>query len=385
MMKKTVLYIYALLGVIGLSACSMQDEPFVAENEGAKVKITYKVSNASVTSRTEDGNSRLNENRVSRLDLFIVNENSIKHCSAQPDEINASSIKEMDISSLKVSDFSIGATVYLIANGFQNDATAEKLDRNELETSPTPSGFNFQEKQTTFVMDAVHVVSESDFNGNDLSITFGLERALSKIRFNFTSESKPSKYKFMHYAVSSTLLNQGESYENALESMNDYADITEKPPLHDDNPNCYIFYSYANDWFNEDLYKIETDPEKETYGKYVANEGIHNSEPIVEERQPYLLVQAEYDNVMGYYKIPVNYRLPNESDQPAFTKDELDEIRDTYYRLMRNHLYDITVRIDGPGGPITDPVTPNYTIKINDWENGHPDGGRYELPPGAFN
>ena len=33
-----------------------------------------------------------------------------------------------------------------------------------------------------------------------------------------------------------------------------------------------------------------------------------------------------------------------------------------------------------------DPVVPAYTITINDWVNGHPDGddGRYELPPDAF-
>lgn len=59
----------------------------------------------------------------------------------------------------------------------------------------------------------------------------------------------------------------------------------------------------------------------------------------------------------NYYRIPVNYRIP---------LDENDKSTETFYKLQRNYLYDISVTIDTVGSP--DPekaveLTTQYTIE----------------------
>lgn len=384
MMKQPIHYIIILWSIISgvLSACSTQED-FLGNDqpESQQIHIAYRVIDNEIQTRAdENGETNLNENKITRLDLFIASGKFLKHFYSTKTVGDATSEQTFtpdEESGTLPATITANTTFYLVANcpDVANISTLEDLKAHPISFDKK---YPFNEKQETFVMDGLYTVTDEDVVTEDITITIDLSRALAKIRYALTGATL-KEYKFINFATQTSVLAAEEKYDNnELQSMQEY--VADSPLQ--DNEKRYVFYSYPNDWFDESLYILETDPEeKETYNKYVANnDGMHNAEPIIEERQPYLLIKADYKGTEGYYKIPVNYRLPTNSDQPGYTLTELEGIRDTYYRLLRNHLYDITVTIDGPGGPITDPVTPKYSIKINDWIHGND----YILDPDAF-
>ena len=382
-MKQPIHYIIILWSIISgvLSACSTQED-FLGNDqpESQQIHIAYRVIDNEIQTRADikDGEPSLNENKITRLDLFIASGSSLKHFYSTKTVVDATSEQTFtpdEETGTLPATVTAGTTFYLVANcpDVANISTLEDLKTHPISFDKEHP---FNAKQETFVMDGLYTVTEAATK--EITITIELSRALAKIRYALTGATL-KEYKFINFATQTSVLAAEEKYDNnELQSMQEY--VADSPLQ--DNEKHYVFYSYPNDWFDESLYILETDPEeKETYNKYVANnDGMHNTEPIIEERQPYLLIKADYKGTEGYYKIPVNYRLPTNSDQPGYTLTELEGIRDTYYRLLRNHLYDITVTIDGPGGPITDPVTPKYSIKINDWIQGND----YILDPDAF-
>ena len=92
------------------------------------------------------------------------------------------------------------------------------------------------------------------------------------------------------------------------------------------------------------------------------------------------LLKAPYGGNTYYYKVPVNFSIADYNDKERFTKEEIETLRSDYYRLNRNHLYDITVTIDREGGSLTEPVTPKFHILVEDWK----EGGSYEISDGEF-
>lgn len=102
-------------------------------------------------------------------------------------------------------------------------------------------------------------------------------------------------------------------------------------------------------------------------------------DPIVADRQTYILLKAPYGDEEYYYKVPVNKTIYDGNDAVTFTDAQLKEIRDLY-RMKRNYIYDVTVTIDREGGPVTDPVTPAFYVLINDWIQG----GDYNIGAGEF-
>ena len=382
-MKPTTLYILILMLATCLAACSINDFPEEENAPGGSgtLRIAYRVAGNSVqTGTTEAGVDALNENTVTRLDFFISNGStflSFPDVTATEGILNLSDEQLTSIRELMTTN----TTFYLVANSAECGGITT-LD--DLKAAKTPTGFDFQTEQNTFVMDASYT-TQGDQSESDVTITLELRRAAAKIRIRFAEASTgtPTHCKLFQQAASTHVLAEAETYDNSATDWTDFREITDDFPLRDnstDGQGGYVFYSYPNDWFNNTLYTQQTD------GNYTCNdEGLHNGEPIVAAKQTYLLLQATYDNKEYYYKIPVNRRLPDFNDNPSFTEDEYEQIHDLY-RLKRNHLYDVTVTISGPGGTMDAPVVPAYTIKINDWVNGHPDGddGRYELPPDAF-
>ena len=389
-MKPTTFYIFILMLATCLAACSINDFPEEENTPGGSgiLRIAYRVAGNSVQTRTteaeaEAGVDALNENTVTRLDLFVSNGSTFlpfPGVTATEGILNLSDEQLTSIRELMTTN----TTFYLVAN------SAECFDittLNDLKATTTPTGFDFQAKQNTFVMDASYT-TQGDQSESDVTITLELRRAAAKIRIRFAEASTgtPTHCKLFQQAASTHVLAEAETYDNRATDWADFREITTDFPLRDnstDGQGGYVFYSYPNDWFDNTLY---TQQPNGTYTmKKDAETGLHNGEPIVAAKQTYLLLQATYDNKEYYYKIPVNRRLPDFSDNPSFTEDEYEQIHDLY-RLKRNHLYDVAVTISGPGGTMDDPVVPAYTIRINDWVNGHPDGddGRYELPPDAF-
>ena len=378
-MKPTTFYIFILMLATCLAACSINDFPEEGNTPGGSgtLRIAYRVAGNSVQTRTtEAGVDALNENTVTRLDLFVSNGStflSFPDVTATEGILNLSDEQLTSIRELMTTN----TTFYLVANSAE---CVGITTLNDLKATTTPTGFDFQAKQNTFVMDASYT-TQGDQSESDVTITLELRRALAKIRFTIKGSATVNAYQFFNHADATHVLAEAETYTNQLTSMEDFVNITQTSPLQ--HEGGYVFYSYPNDWFNNTLYTQQ--PNGSYTMKEDAETGLHNGEPIVAAKQTYLLLRATYESTEYYYKIPVNHRLPSFSDKPTFTEDEYEQIHDLY-RLKRNHLYDVAVTISGPGGTMDDPVVPAYTITINDWVNGHPDGddGRYELPPDAF-
>ena len=390
-MKPTTLYIFILMLATCLAACSINDFPEEENTPGGSgtLRIAYRVAGNSVQTRadTEAGVDALNENTVTRLDFFAFKSNGSLLCHVPFTAEAGGSLYSATYAPLTISEDQLsleavqgntGGSYYLVANcpSVANITTLSDLQAALTSSAGNPALITTDgTAPTAFIMDAKATPATS---GKDITLSFDLRRAAAKIRIRVTGGT-PKTFQFFHYADDAYVISGETPYPDELQSTAETT-ITDNIPLRDGDG--YVFYSYPNDWFNSTLYTQEEN------GNYTCNdEGLHNGEPIVEAKQTYLLLQATYDNDNKeyYYKIPVNRRLPDFSDNPSFTEEEYEQIHDLYH-LKRNHLYDVAVTISGPGGTMDDPVVPAYTITINDWVNGHPDGddGRYELPPDAF-
>ena len=394
-MKPTTLYIFTLMLAACLAACTADDLPGGTTVPGSgTLRIAYRVAGNSVQTKadnTEAGVDALNENTVTRLDFFAFKSDGSLLCpviSFTQGTFYSATYAPLTISedqlSLEAVQGNTGGSYYLVANcpSVADITTLSNLQAALTNDTDNPALItNDGTAPTAFIMDAKATPATS---GKDITLSFDLRRAAAKIRIRFAEASTgtPTHCKLFQQAASTHVLAEAETYDNSAADWADFREITTDFPLRDnstDGQGGYVFYSYPNDWFDSTLYQ-------EADGNYTCNdEGLHNGEPIVAAKQTYLLLQATYDNKEYYYKIPVNRRLPSFSDNPSFTEKKYEQIHDLY-RLKRNHLYDVAVTISGPGGTMDDPVVPAYTIKINDWVNGHPDGddGRYELPPDAF-
>ena len=396
-MKPTTLYILILMLATCLAACSINDFP-EEENTptgSGTLRIAYRVAGNSVQTRaTEAGVDALNENTVTRLDFFAFKSDGSLLCpviSFTQGTLYSANYTLLAISedqlSLEAVQGNTSGSYYLVANcpSVANITTLSDLQAALTNGTGNPALITTDgTAPTAFIMDAKATPATS---GKDITLSFDLRRAAAKIRIRFaeTSEGTPTHCKLFQQAASTHILAEVETYDNSATDWADFREITDNFPLRDnstDGQRAYVFYSDPNDWFNSTLYQ-------EANGTYTMKEdaetGLHNGEPIVATKQTYLLLRATYEGTEYYYKIPVNRRLPDFSDNPSFTEDKYEQIHDLY-RLKRNHLYDVAVTISGPGGTMDDPVVPAYTITINDWVNGHLDGddGRYELPPDAF-
>ena len=396
-MKPTTLYIFTLMLAACLAACTADDLPGGTTVPGSgTLRIAYRVAGNSVQTKadnTEAGVGALNENTVTRLDFFAFKSDGSLLCHVPFTAEAGGSLYSATYAPLTISEDQLsleavqdntGGSYYLVANcpSVANITTLSDLQAALTNGTDNPALITTDgTAPTAFIMDAKATPATS---GKDITLSFDLRRAAAKIRIRVTGGT-PKTFQFFHYADDAYVISSETPYPDELQSTAETT-ITDNIPLRDnstDGQGGYVFYSYPNDWFNNTLYTQQTD------GTYTMEEdaetGLHNGEPIVQAKQTYLLLQATYDNKEYYYKIPVNRRLPSFSDNPTFTEVEYEQIHDLY-RLKRNHLYDVAVTISGPGGTMDDPVVPAYTITINNWVNGHPDGddGRYELPPDAF-
>lgn len=77
------------------------------------------------------------------------------------------------------------------------------------------------------------------------------------------------------------------------------------------------------------------------------------------------MLTATIDGVTTEYKVPVNLQIDKNNDKVSFTADEITDLRNSYYRIRRNHIYDITTKLTGPE---------SMEIEVNAWnEKGNMD------------
>lgn len=368
---------------LAFASCAQDETTEVVASEGS-VRLAFRVVDGVQTRATELGwDGEWNENKIDRLDLFLFSgDNLYKHIEKTGLGVDASSYQELE-SELTYTEVANGNyTYYMVANckslaGFDGTLT-------ELKEKVTPD-LVCNQKQSSFVMDGIGILSlNNDATGKTATLTFDLSRAAAKIRVSVLNADETQSiigncsFRLCNYVESGTsVLAEAETYgagADKRKSMDNDMPIGKVPVYvdeKDNNKNKVVFYSYPNDWFDEDKLSGKTD--EWTITDFVKED------PIVPDRQTYILLLAPYNGTDYYYKVPVNFSTYTNNDKVSFTDGELEEIR-SLFRIDRNSIYDITVTIDREGGPISSPVTPTFYVRINDWNPG----GDYNIGAGEF-
>ena len=349
----------ALLGLANTSC--MSDDMDGTPSCDYDVVLEYKVGGSATETRaavtraeTEDGSEDLNENKIDRLDLFVfdatgklVKSLPLTDASVQGSPTTDFKHKKLESNQLKRSEIT-GNTLYLIAN-LDNISGITTLDGLKAATINKAATFNPKAKQTSFVMDA-QMESSQTVNGT-LHIKFQLKRALAKIRLNVQDDKgstvTPTEYacQLIHYAADGSILAEGTSTNNALNTEAAASSKVTVPAVTQDNKA--VFYSYANSWID-----ISKDPKAE--------------EPIDVSKQTYILLKAKYNGKDYFYKVPVNKRLYESND--AVTTDWTQY--EPLYRLDRNTIYDVTAKVDREGGDTPEnPATLYVNPIVSDWDD----------------
>ena len=378
-MKTYIRYLLiSLPAICGLfSSCTDDMQSGISAEGKGKVTLTYSISGIT-PSRAETGvnGDNWNENQINRLDLFIfpVDGGDMIHEVYEP-RIESSQDETtyhtwtFGMNELSPEGISENDDIYLVANWTEeaaNSVTSEQDLQGDYVQNLTCNA-----KQTSFLMDGKGTLTRS---GNDATIRVELKRALAKIRLTVTNtynNEASYEYQFVNYAPNSAVLEEGEtdflaSANFKLESTTSSAE--DKMTSLDRAENIYdgklVLYSYANDWYDPHPMGDNPDINDEMVDVGEDKDNIYTEAPIDPDKQTYILLKAPFNGKDWYYKVPVNYQLPEDND--AINPNE--SYKDLY-RLQRNYIYDIAVTIDREGGSRIDPGTlVNLTYSIMPWD-----------------
>lgn len=350
----------ALLGLANTSCMSDDIESTAACDYS--VVLEYKVGGSATETRAavtraavEDGSEDLYENLINRLDLFVfdatgklVKSLPLTDASVQGSPTTEYKHKKLESDQLKRSEIT-GNTLYLVAN-LDNISGITTLDELKAATINKAATFNPKAKQTSFVMDAKMEETKQIVNGT-IHIQFQLKRALAKIRLNVQDDKGnavlPKDYacQLIHYAADGSILAEGTSTNNSLNTDAAASSKVTVPAVTQDNKA--VFYSYANSWINKD---------KNPYAE----------EPIDVSKQTYILLKAKYNGKDYFYKVPVNKRLYESNDAATTDWAKYEPL----YRLDRNTIYDVTAKVDREGGDTPEnPATLYVNPIVSDWDD----------------
>lgn len=350
----------ALLGLANTSCMSDDIESTAACDYS--VVLEYKVggsateTRAAVTRAEEVGNDNLNENLINRLDLFVFKPDGsrVKQVTFESTDVKGSSPttdykhKELTSNELTRSDID-GNKLYLVAN-LENWGNINNLADLQKATINQATNFQYNQKQSAFVMDAKML--ERKVVTGKIHLKFQLKRALAKIRLNVQDDKgnavAPTAYacQLVNYAADGSIIEEGTCDDNKLTK----AAAVATPNLKVEGKA--VFYSYANNWID-----TNKDPKAE--------------EPIDVTKQTYILLKAKYNGKDYFYKVPVNKRLYEGNDESTTDGKPNWANYEPLYRLDRNTIYDVTAKVDRQGG--SDPEHPaelNVLPTVLPWETG---------------
>ena len=349
----------ALLGLANTSCMSDDIESTAACDYS--VVLEYKVGGSATETRaatraeTEVGYEILNENQINRLDLFVFKKDGshVKQVTFNSADVKGSPTteykhKELTSKELTRSDID-GNVLYLVAN-LDNWGNINNLNDLKEATINQATNFQYNQKQSAFVMDAKML--EREVTTGKIHLKFQLKRALAKIRLNVQDDKgnavAPTAYacQLMHYAADGAILAEGTSTNNSLNTDAAASSKVTVPAVTQDNKA--VFYSYANSWIDK-------------------NKNPYAEEPIDVSKQTYILLKAKYNGKDYFYKVPVNKRLYESNDAATTDWTKYEPL----YRLDRNTIYDVTAKVDREGG--SDPEHPaelNVLPTVLPWETG---------------
>lgn len=348
----------ALLGLANTSCMSDDIESTAACNYS--VVLEYKVGGSATETRAatraavEDGSEDLNENKIERLDLFVFKPDGsrVKQVTFNSADVKGSPTteykhKELTSNELTRSDID-GNVLYLVAN-LDNWDNINNLNDLKEATINQATNFQYNQKQSAFVMDAKML--ERKVTAGKIHLKFQLKRALAKIRLNVQDDKgstvAPTAYacQLMHYAADGAILAEGTSTNNSLNTDAAASSKVTVPAVTQDNKA--VFYSYANSWI---------DKTKNPYAE----------EPIDVSKQTYILLKAKYNGKDYFYKVPVNKRLYESNDAATTDWAKYEPL----YRLDRNTIYDVTAKVDREGGDTPEnPATLYVNPIVSDWDD----------------
>lgn len=349
----------ALLGLANTSCMSDDIESTAACNYS--VVLEYKVGGSATETRAavtraavEDGSEDLNENKIERLDLFVFKPDGsrVKQVTFNSADVKGSPTteykhKELTSKELTRSDID-GNDLYLVAN-LDNWGNINNLNDLKEATINQATNFQYNQKQSAFVMDAKML--EREVTTGKIHLKFQLKRALAKIRLNVQDDKgnavAPTAYacQLMHYAADGAILAEGTSTNNSLNTDAAASSKVTVPAVTQDNKA--VFYSYANSWI---------DKTKNPYAE----------EPIDVSKQTYILLKAKYKGKDYFYKVPVNKRLFESNDAATTDWTQYEPL----YRLDRNTIYDVTAKVDREGGDTPEnPATLYVNPIVSDWDD----------------
>lgn len=393
-MNKTLLHITLLLSALcfGFTACTDNLAQRPDSSGDGQLRIGYKVSGASMTrasSGTEPGWTDWNENKIVRVDLYVFKANGTfyKHIEAAgTDEDPLADRNDGEYTPLttenltydEVKDGNDNFIYYMVANCPQL-AGMDNISLAELQAEMiTNQEIQWNQHQNLFVMDGTAV---PDIDGENITLRFDLSRAAVKIRLtvlnndgkditaqcSFRLHNYVPKTAWVLAREEATASDENTPTEEQVNAFYDLAaDETAISRQSMDSPRTYdellnhdekvVFYSYPNDWFDENKAHLGTD------GNWTIDD-YTTANPIIRENQTYILLEAPYNGKTYHYEIPVNHSTYENNDALKFTTEQYKEIRDLY-RLQRNHIYDITARIDQRGGGL------DLTCNVLEWGDG---------------
>lgn len=349
----------ALLGLANTS-CMSDDMDGTAACDYSVV-LEYKVggsateTRAAVTRAEEVGNDNLNENLINRLDLFVFKPDGsrVKQVTFESTDVKGSSPttdykhKELTSNELTRSDID-GNKLYLVAN-LENWGNINNLADLQKATINQATNFQYNQKQSAFVMDAKML--ERKVVTGKIHLKFQLKRALAKIRLNVQDDKgnavAPTAYacQLVNYAADGSIIEEGTCANNKLAK----AAAVATPNLKVEGKA--VFYSYANNWID-----TNKDPKAE--------------EPIDVTKQTYILLKAKYKGKDYFYKVPVNKRLYEGNDESTTDGKPNWANYEPLYRLDRNTIYDVTAKVDREGGDTPEnPATLYVNPIVSDWDD----------------
>lgn len=349
----------ALLGLANTSCMSDDIESTAACDYS--VVLEYKVggsateTRAAVTRAEEVGNDNLNENLINRLDLFVFKPDGsrVKQVTFESTDVKGSSpttdYKHKELTSNELTRFDIdGNKLYLVAN-LENWGNINNLADLQKATINQATNFQYNQKQSAFVMDAKML--ERKVVTGKIHLKFQLKRALAKIRLNVQDDKgnavAPTAYacQLVNYAADGSIIEEGTCDDNKLTK----AAAVATPNLKVEGKA--VFYSYANNWID-----TNKDPKAE--------------EPIDVTKQTYILLKAKYNGKDYFYKVPVNKRLYEGNDESTTDGKPNWANYEPLYRLDRNTIYDVTAKVDREGGDTPEnPATLYVNPIVSDWDD----------------
>lgn len=354
-------------------SCSQADISQYVPSGSGQVKIMYKVAGSSMSRvETEPGWEDWNENKIIRIDLFVVDretENIYKHIQvANLGITNANSYQDLNTDELTYAEATSGKYLfYMVANCSQLE-TVDIQTFTDLKNEMINLPLTCNEQQTLFVMDGEGTLTDNQTE-HSADLSFDLARAMAKIRLTVLNENKNSiidqcTFQLCHYVSTGTSVlagseAYGEDTNQSRTSMDEAQGVNNVLQYTQNGVSKVIFYSYPNDWFDEECLNAK--------GTFADADIYANDDLIDEEKQTYILLTANFDGIETEYKVPVNQQMDKQNDKVEFTKSDIEKLRDTYYRMKRNYIYDITVNLNGP-------EEWNVNFMVNAWnEKGNMD------------